>query len=235
MSVKAQRFLASKGIAYGDVVSIVRQDGKTVVRTIDGCEVSTFVPLRQIVEDFPVGVLDVVNKGVALACAHIDRVEGRVYVLDDGRRFTGRANETSLVRQVRSGVLPASREEAREMVGGSAAACDEPLLEDMPLLFFAVDVRFAAEGALAFTLGFANASARERLDVRPDAVGEPFFKAARKADKAWAGAIADTALNGGTRRVAWDGGPAEVLVCYAPQQGVCACIAVPSGAAVQSA
>ena len=90
MLEKVERFLAKNAISPSDIMYITRENRQTVVTLSSGKREISYIPIKYIYEDLPVGAFLNITKGVVIGRKHIRSIDGGVYTMTDGTQFRGR-------------------------------------------------------------------------------------------------------------------------------------------------
>lgn len=226
MDQKAARFLAKTQVQPGDVLYFIRKERKTILYLTNGEQVETYIPVKHLLSALPKGAFLNITKGVVVSAAEIARIDGSVYVMSDGRCFTGRrrgAGEHKSNRHaLENRVIPEHRL-MEETIAQRFSVLDEHMLA-----FCVVQMVLNAKGhGVDFVFRYCNkAMARTEGRQIEEILDHSFREIFGDLDRKWLAVCHDVATTG-TPRVVRDYHPATgqpvTGFCYQPLAGFCAC------------
>jgi len=232
MLPKIERFLHKHNIDPQDIKYIIREDGDTVVYTIDNRTVATYLPIKDFRDSLPVEHFLHPNKGIIAAASQvIDVVDGH-YEMADGRRFKYRVHNSarhdsrllSLGRQFEHTVAAVETEDEDDSFVKQFSVLDK-----MPIPIYVVELQMPEHSFTAeFVFRYCN-NAMCQLEgmSREQILGQKFQTVLKHADPKRLVVYMDVALND-TSRVLHEfdshkNGIVEVT-CYQPIPGHCLCM-----------
>ncbi len=199
MYQKAVRFLSRNNINPTDIIYIKHIDRKVNVHFKNGNVVSTYLPLKVILDALPKGAFLNITKGVLISAAEIKKIEGNIYTLSDGTVFAGRvrgagehkANRKNLEKHI----VPSSRI--------SAETINErfSVLDNSPLATCVIEAVFNTAGhGVDFIYRYANAAMANLEKIRvEDMINRSAYDVFRKINHKWIETYTAVAIDGAHR------------------------------------
>ena len=231
MHPKIARFLSKHSILQEDIKYIIRENGETVVCTIDGRSISTYHPVKEFREALPVEEFLCPNKGIIIAASQIVGVKDGYYETADGRRFKYRVHNSQLHdsrllmlgRQFEHALPAPSRRNSADL------ASHFTVFDKMPLPVCVLELDMATDSFSAeFVLRYCNQASLEFAGVERGVAEDQnlsrFFPAM---DPKWQVVFMDVALNDSIRSIVHYDKARDLFLkvhCYQPMQGYCACV-----------
>ena len=214
-----------------DIKYIVREDGKTVVYTIEGEALHTYHTIKDFKEHLPLEQFLYPNKGIIAAASQIVDVSNGFYKMSDGRTFKYRMHN-SLLHDNRLLMIGRKLERVQSVADALSPETIHSsfsILDNMPLGVCVIEYipdeyGFGAE----FIIRYCNQQLSQ-FDWTPkeNIIGRSFTEVFSGSSPKWLIACADVALNG-TKRYLQGYSPEHKhhvkIYCYQPLPGFCACI-----------
>ena len=235
MRYNVLHFFERKNIDIANILYLTRQNPLTKITFLDGKEILTAIPVKEIAIYLPDEEFVNITKGVLLRKSQIVNISGDgLYTMTDGSVFQGRKRNISQHKQLRQ-ALGLSKEQdakAEKMIPFELLEkCS--ILNDMPLAFCVIELVFDANGrGVDFVFRYCNEEMAvvEGIPVS-EMLNNSFYEVFKNGDKKWLVTYADVALNG-TKVILHDYSP-EIgkdlsIYCFQPHPGYCACILIPS-------
>lgn len=235
MNYNVPRYFKQKNIESSNIMSLTRETPHTIITLFDGEQITTTIPMKEIMVYLPEGDFLNISKGITLRKDQIVHISDEgVYTLTDGSTFQGRKRNISQHRQIRkelglSDVV--SETPAQTLPLNLLEKCS--LLDDMPLAFCVIELVFDTDGhGVDFIFRYCNQEMAvvEGVPVE-DMVDRSFYEVFENGDRKWLVTYADVALNG-TKHMLHDYSPeidqTLTIHCYQPCPGYCACVLIPS-------
>ena len=235
MRYNVLHFFERKNIDIANILYLTRQNPLTKITFLDGKEILTAIPVKEIAIYLPDEEFVNITKGVLLRKSQIVNISGDgLYTMTDGSVFQGRKRNISQHKQLRQ-ALGLSKEQdakAEKMIPFELLEkCS--ILNDMPLAFCVIELVFDANGrGVDFVFRYCNEEMAvvEGIPVS-EMLNNSFYEVFENGDKKWLVTYADVALNG-TKVILHDYSP-EIgkdlsIYCFQPHPGYCACILIPS-------
>lgn len=222
MGTKESRFFEKKGIDPLKVMYMTRDERKTVIHMADGSKEETFNTIKGIIEAFPSGIFECINKGVVISSKYVDSVNDNVYTMSDGVQFKGRVRRTkeqkNNAQKYNSDINYPEWEEYH-------------ILDKMSLPFCIIELVFDEKNkAIDYVFRYCNAEMESFVNISAnEIIDRSFFDIFKNGDRKWLVSYADVAINGARREV--EGYYSEMNVnlkiyCYQPKPNYCACVFV---------
>ncbi len=231
MLPKIVRFFSKNQIDPSDIKYIIREDGNTVIYTIDNRMVSTYLPIKDFKESLSVEQFLHPNKGIIVAASQIVNVSDGHYEVADGRKFKYRVHNSarhdsrllSLGRQFEHMTAAAEVSTEDKFMGQFA------ILDKMPIPLYVVELVMPEQGFSAdFIFRYCNSAMCELEGMaRTEILGQRFQTVLKHADPKRLVVYMDVALND-TRRIIheFDNNKNALLeiTCYQPIPNHCLCM-----------
>ncbi len=218
MSTQIDNFLRKSNVNVTEVMYMTRIGRKTCLHLEGGREVETFHPLKRVIEAFPIGSFEIINKGIAIAPCFVERAQYNVFRMKDGTEFHGRARKKK--NEPGSTVLTSGRH--------GLEWAQFSILDNLPIAFCIIELVFdKSNNQIDFIFRYCNKEMGV-LEKRPfdEMINKSFYENFTNGDEKWLGIYADVAINGVTQ-VVEDYSPkvgAKVRIyCYQPKPNFCAC------------
>lgn len=225
MESKIARFLEKHSILPEEIKYIVREEGETVVYTIDDRKVRTYHPVKEFRAYLPVEDFLYPNKGIVAAASQIVSLKDGGYEMTDGRVFKCRVHNSQLHD---SRLLNLGRQFEHAHV--VEETCNSfSMLDKFPLPVCVLELDMEEGNFNAnFLLRYSNAAALayEGLDweqVKERSVSELITFT----DVKWMVIFMDVALNDSVRTIVHYDKRRDIFIkmyCFQPLQGYCACV-----------
>ena len=234
MRYNVLHFFERKNIDISNILYLTRQNPDTKITFLDGKEIRTAIPVKEIAIYLPDEEFVNITKGVLLRKSQIVNIsDDGLYTMTDGSVFQGRKRNISQHKQLRQalGLSPKQDEKAEKMIPLELLEkCS--ILNDMPLAFCVIELVFDANGrGVDFVFRYCNEEMAvvEGIPVS-EMLNNSFYEVFENGDKKWLVTYADVALNG-TKVILHDYSP-EIgkdltIYCFQPHPGYCACILIP--------
>lgn len=234
MDNKINHFFKSKNINAENIKYVVHQNRKTTVFLIDGEDVETWIPMKDIYAYLPQSDFLNIQKGILVNTSQIVNISSEgIYTMTDGHTFQGRKRHLSEHKKIRKELgldsLPLASDDYVEPLS-LLEKCT--ILDEMPLAFCIIELVFDENGhGVDFVFRYCNKMMANVEGVPIDEmINRSFYEVFANGDKKWLVAYADVALNG-NKRTLTDYSP-EIdkqltIHCYQPIPGYCACILIP--------
>ena len=234
MRYNVLHFFERKNIDISNILYLTRQNPDTKITFLDGKEILTAIPVKEIAIYLPDEEFVNITKGVLLRKSQIVNISGDgLYTMTDGSVFQGRKRNISQHKQLRQalGLSKEQDEKAEKMISLELLEkCS--ILNDMPLAFCVIELVFDANGrGVDFVFRYCNEEMAvvEGIPVS-EMLNNSFYEVFKNGDKKWLVTYADVALNG-TKVILHDYSP-EIgkdlsIYCFQPHPGYCACILIP--------
>lgn len=219
MAKQEMNFFDKKGIRFSEVMYLTRDGRKTVIHLVDGSAVETFEPMKSLVEGFPKGAFEGINKGVIVAPGYIDEIVGNTYHMKDGTTFEGRVRTTKKQREQMMQYTASSQAEEWEQFA---------IIDKLPLAFCIIELVFNENGhGIDFIFRYCNKE-MEALEGKTihEMLDKSFYEVFENGDKKWLVTYADVALNGGTKILesySPEIGSNLRIYCFQPKPNFCGC------------
>lgn len=199
MYQKAVRFLSRNNINPNDIIYVKHVERKTQVYLKNGNVISTYLPLKVILDALPTGAFLNITKGVVISAAEIKKIEGNIYTMSDGSVFRGRvrgagehkANRKNLEKHV----IPSSRI--------SAETINErfSVLNNSPLATCVIEAVFNTAGhGVDFIYRYANAALANLEKIRvDDMIDRSAYDVFKRINHKWIETYTAVAVDGANR------------------------------------
>ena len=234
MRYNVLHFFERKNIDISNIVYLTRQNPLTKITFLDGKEILTAIPVKEIAIYLPDEEFVNITKGILLRKSQIVNIsDDGLYTMTDGSVFQGRKRNISQHKQLRQalGLSKKQDEKAEKMISLELLEkCS--ILNDMPLAFCVIELVFDANGrGVDFVFRYCNEEMAvvEGIPVS-EMLNNSFYEVFENGDKKWLVTYADVALNG-KKVILHDYSP-EIgkdltIYCFQPHPGYCACILIP--------
>ena len=230
MNPKIERFLKKHSIDPEDIKYIIRENGSTVIYTLDDRTVETYLTVKDFREALPVEKFLHPNKGIMAAASQIiDVVDGH-YLMADGRTFKYRVHNSQmhdsrllmLGRQFEQ--VMTEHEEHEEDHESKFSAYDH-----MPIPICVVQLQMK-ENVFNSELIFRYCN-QPMLDaekkIREEVIGKPLLEVLPNTDPKRLVSYMDVALNGTHRTLTEYDRRRQAMItviCFQPMPGYAACM-----------
>lgn len=231
MNPKIERFLKKHSIDPEDIKYIIRENGSTVIYTLDNRTVETYLPVKDFRESLPVEKFLHPNKGIMAAASQIvDVVDGH-YLMADGRSFKYRVHNSQMhdsrllmlgrhFEQVNTATEPTQKNDFEAQFFA---------FDNMPIPTYVVELRMKEDSFSAdFIFRYCNEAMRKVERKNKDQIlGKPFFDVIPSVDPKRLVVYMDVALNGTQRTITeYDTGKQAMITvsCFQPMPGYAACM-----------
>ena len=231
MTSKIQRFLNRNEIEIDNIKYIIRENGSTVIYTVDDRIIDTYLPLKDFREALPSERFLHPNKGIIANTAQVVDVSDGCYLMADGRSFKYRVHNSRkhdsrllmLGRQFEH-IQQAEEEEKHDHVFEKFTVFD-----NMPTPLYVVELRMKeTEFGADFIFRYGNKAMLELEGKELDQIlGHEFYEVIPTANPKRLVVYMDVALNGSSRTLReYDQGKQAILTASAfqPMPGYCACM-----------
>lgn len=234
MRYNVLHFFERKNIDISNILYLTRQNPLTKITFLDGKEILTAIPVKEIAIYLPDEEFVNITKGILLRKSQIVNIsDDGLYAMTDGSVFQGRKRNTSQHKQLRQalGLSKEQNEKTEKMIPLELLEkCS--ILNDMPLAFCVIELVFDANGrGVDFVFRYCNEEMAvvEGIPVS-EMLNNSFYEVFENGDKKWLVTYADVALNG-KKVILHDYSP-EIgkdltIYCFQPHPGYCACILIP--------
>ena len=234
MRYNVLHFFERKNIDIANILYLTRQNPLTKITFLDGKEILTAIPVKEIAIYLPDEEFVNITKGILLRKSQIVNIsDDGLYAMTDGSVFQGRKRNISQHKQLRQalGLSKEQNEKTEKMIPLELLEkCS--ILNDMPLAFCVIELVFDANGrGVDFVFRYCNEEMAvvEGIPVS-EMLNNSFYEVFENGDKKWLVTYADVALNG-TKVILHDYSP-EIgkdltIYCFQPHPGYCACILIP--------
>lgn len=234
MRYNVLHFFERKNIDISNIVYLTRQNPLTKITFLDGKEILTAIPVKEIAIYLPDEEFVNITKGILLRKSQIVNIsDDGLYAMTDGSVFQGRKRNISQHKQLRQalGLSKEQNEKTEKMIPLELLEkCS--ILNDMPLAFCVIELVFDANGrGVDFVFRYCNEEMAvvEGIPVS-EMLNNSFYEVFENGDKKWLVTYADVALNG-KKVILHDYSP-EIgkdltIYCFQPHPGYCACILIP--------
>lgn len=229
-----EKYIKKHNLNINEILYIYRHDRKTFLRFKSGDEMSTFIPIHEIVDFLPKDQFLLITKGVIVRLDQIIHIsDDGVYTMTDGKTFQGRQRYLSTHKKLRDELMLNSSSNYLKhfsMPIGFWEKCS--ILDDMPIAYCVIELVFDGDGhGIDFIFRYCNKHMEivEGIPLK-DMLNRSFYEVFKNGDKKWLISYADVALNG-TKHTLRDYSP-EIdryltIHCYQPEPGFCACVLLP--------
>ena len=231
MTAKILRFLNRHEIEIDEIKYIIRENGSTVIYTVDDRIVDTYLPLKDFREALPAERFLHPNKGIIANTAQVVDVSDGCYLMADGRSFKYRVHNSQkhdsrllmLGRQFEH-IQHAEEEERHDLVYEKFTAFD-----NMPTPLYVVELHMKeTEFGANFIFRYGNKAMLElEGKVQEEILGKEFYEVIPTADPKRLVVYMDVALNGTSRTLReYDRGKQGIITvsAFQPMPGYCACM-----------
>lgn len=234
MRYNVLHFFERKNIDISNILYLTRQNPLTKITFLDGKEILTAIPVKEIAIYLPDEEFVNITKGILLRKSQIVNIsDDGLYAMTDGSVFQGRKRNISQHKQLRQalGLSKEQDEKAEKMISLELLEkCS--ILNDMPLAFCVIELVFDANGrGVDFVFRYCNEEMAvvEGIPVS-EMLNNSFYEVFENGDKKWLVTYADVALNG--KKVILHDYRPEIgkdltIYCFQPHPGYCACILIP--------
>lgn len=234
MRYNVLHFFERKNIDISNILYLTRQNPLTKITFLDGKEILTAIPVKEIAIYLPDEEFVNITKGILLRKSQIVNIsDDGLYAMTDGSVFQGRKRNISQHKQLRQalGLSKEQNEKTEKMIPLELLEkCS--ILNDMPLAFCVIELVFDANGrGVDFVFRYCNEEMAvvEGIPVS-EMLNNSFYEVFENGDKKWLVTYADVALNG-KKVILHDYSP-EIgkdltIYCFQPHPGYCACILIP--------
>ena len=234
MRYNVLHFFERKNIDISNILYLTRQNPLTKITFLDGKEILTAIPVKEIAIYLPDKEFVNITKGILLRKSQIVNIsDDGLYAMTDGSVFQGRKRNISQHKQLRQalGLSKEQNEKTEKMIPLELLEkCS--ILNDMPLAFCVIELVFDANGrGVDFVFRYCNEEMAvvEGIPVS-EMLNNSFYEVFENGDKKWLVTYADVALNG-KKVILHDYSP-EIgkdltIYCFQPHPGYCACILIP--------
>ena len=234
MRYNVLHFFERKNIDISNILYLTRQNPLTKITFLDGKEILTAIPVKEIALYLPDEEFVNITKGILLRKSQIVNIsDDGLYAMTDGSVFQGRKRNISQHKQLRQalGLSKEQNEKTEKMIPLELLEkCS--ILNDMPLAFCVIELVFDANGrGVDFVFRYCNEEMAvvEGIPVS-EMLNNSFYEVFENGDKKWLVTYADVALNG-KKVILHDYSP-EIgkdltIYCFQPHPGYCACILIP--------
>lgn len=230
MTPKIERFLNKYQIHPDEIKYIIRENGSTVIYTLDDRTVETYLPVKDFREALPQERFLHPNKGIMAAASQIvDVVDGK-YLMADGRTFKYRVHNSQM-HDSRLLMLGRQFEQINavpEEHNGSLESKFSPF-DNMPIPTYVVELQMKEDSFSAdFIFRYCNQAMLEvEHKTKEQVLSKPFFDVIPNADPKRLVVYMDVALNGTQRTIneyAADKQAMITVTCFQPMPGHCVCM-----------
>ena len=234
MRYNVLHFFERKNIDISNILYLTRQNPLTKITFLDGKEILTAIPVKEIAIYLPDEEFVNITKGILLRKSQIVNIsDDGLYAMTDGSVFQGRKRNISQHKQLRQalGLSKEQNEKTEKMIPLELLEkCS--ILNDMPLAFCVIELVFDANGrGVDFVFRYCNEEMAvvEGIPVS-EMLNNSFYEVFENGDKKWLVTYADVALNG--KKVILHDYSQEIgkdltIYCFQPHPGYCACILIP--------
>ena len=234
MRYNVLHFFERKNIDISNILYLTRQNPLTKITFLDGKEILTAIPVKEIAIYLPDKEFVNITKGILLRKSQIVNIsDDGLYAMTDGSVFQGRKRNISQHKQLRQalGLSKEQNEKTEKMIPLELLEkCS--ILNDMPLAFCVIELVFDANGrGVDFVFRYCNEEMAvvEGIPVS-EMLNNSFYEVFENGDKKWLVTYAAVALNG-KKVILHDYSP-EIgkdltIYCFQPHPGYCACILIP--------
>ena len=234
MRYNVLHFFECKNIDIANILYLTRQNPLTKITFLDGKEILTAIPVKEIAIYLPDEEFVNITKGILLRKSQIVNIsDDGLYTMTDGSVFQGRKRNISQHKQLRQALGLSKEQDAKAEKRIPLELLEKcSILNDMPLAFCVIELVFDANGrGVDFVFRYCNEEMAvvEGIPVS-EMLNNSFYEVFENGDKKWLVTYADVALNG-TKVVLHDYSP-EIgkdlsIYCFQPHPGYCACILIP--------
>lgn len=234
MRYNVLHFFERKNIDIANILYLTRQNPHTKITFLDGKEILTAIPVKEIAIYLPDEEFVNITKGILLRKSQIVNIsDDGLYTMTDGSVFQGRKRNISQHKQLRQALGLSKEQDAKAEKMVPLELLEKcSILNDMPLAFCVIELVFDANGrGVDFVFRYCNEEMAvvEGIPVS-EMLNNSFYEVFKNGDKKWLVIYADVALNG-TKVILHDYSP-EIgkdlsIYCFQPHPGYCACILIP--------
>ncbi len=199
MHQKAVRFLSRNNIIPNDIMYIKHIDRKSNVYLKSGKIISSYLPLKVILDALPKGAFLNITKGILISSAQIKTIKGNSYTLIDGTVFKGRvrgagehkANRKNLEKHIAFGSR-ISAETIKERFS---------VLDSSPLATCVIEAVFNTAGhSVDFVFRYANAAMAKLENIKiEDMLDHSAYNVFKRINHKWIETYTAVALDGENR------------------------------------
>lgn len=205
MNPKIERFLNKYHIVPDEIKYILRENGNTVIYTLDDRIIETYIPVKDFRDALPVERFLHPNKGIMANASQIVDVADGHYLMADGRKFKYRVHNSQIHD---NRLLMLGRQFEQIHAAAEEHAADQfmekfSVFDHMPIPTYVVELQMAEDSFSAeFIFCYCN---QAMLDVehktREQVLGKAFADVIPSADPKRLVVYMDVALNGTQRTI----------------------------------
>ena len=235
MNNKVNNFFKTNNINVKNIKYVVHQNKKTTIYLIEGKNIETWIPMKDIYINLPQPDFLNIQKGILVNSNQIINISSDgIYTMTDGRTFQGRKRGLSEHRKIRKKLGLDSLTLASDNYVPPLGLLEKcTLLDKMPLAFCIIELVFDENGhGVDFVFRYCNEMMADVEGVPVnEMINRSFYEVFLNGDKKWLVTYADVALNGNSRTLtdySPEIGKQLTIYCYQPISGYCACILIPT-------
>lgn len=230
MNPKIERFLKKHSIDPESIKYIIREDGNTVIYTLDDRTVETYLPVKDFREALPVERFLHPNKGIMAAASQIVDVVNGQYLMADGRTFKYRVHNSQMHD---SRLLMLGRQFEHLMTAPEVHEEDHAskffVFDHMPIPTYAVQLQMKEDVFNAeFIFRYCNQAMRDAEGKDLDQIiGKPFLDVFSHTDPKRLVTYMDVAMNGTQRTITEYDSHRHAMItvtCFQPMPAFCVCM-----------
>lgn len=230
MNPKIERFLKKHSIDPENIKYIIRENGNTVIYTLDDRTVETYLPVKDFRESLPVERFLHPNKGIMAAASQIiDVVDGH-YLMADGRTFKYRVHNSQMHD---SRLLMLGRQFEQVLTAPEEYEEDHEskffVFDHMPIPTYVVQLQMKEDVFNAeFIFRYCNQAMREAEGKsNEEVIGKSFLEVLPHVDPKRLVAYMDVAMNATQRTITEYDSRRHAMItvtCFQPMPAFCVCM-----------
>lgn len=227
MEEKIANFFYKHEIKIDEIKYVIRDDKKTKIYLNNGKVVSTFIPIKNFVNELLSYDFLNINKGILVSKKLIDHIDNSIYYMIDGTNFEGRKRTVGAHKHLNE-LLKVKNESLSNIDISKRFA----MLDDMPVAFCVIELVFNENGnSVDFIFRYCNKQ-MEVLEGKKieEMLNHSFYKVFPKADNKWLVAYSNVAVTGeqmSFKEYSPEIGKDLLIQCFQPMEGFCACLLSP--------
>lgn len=224
MKEKIAKLFEKNKIEIDEIKYVVREKKKTIIHLNNNEVISTFIPIKNFIDELKSYDFIHINKGIIISKKMIDHVDKSVYYLKDGAYFEGRKRTVGAHKHINELIKIKD-----EILSNVDIANRFSILDNMPAAFCVIELVFNKDGAgIDFIFRYCN---KEMENIEGKTIDEmmnnSFYKVFPNADKKWLVAYSNVAITGKStsfKDYSPEIGEDLLINCFQPMEGFCACL-----------
>ncbi|MBR1442403.1 MAG: LytTR family transcriptional regulator DNA-binding domain-containing protein [Firmicutes bacterium] len=227
---KVRKFFIKNCIREDNIKYITRDGQKTIINLINDSKISTYTPMKAILNELSEDKFKCINKGIIVSMEQVVNISNGNYTMTDGAVFSERVRTSAKDRlktedYINNTVISKLRKSKNSEFSFA-------MLDKMPVGFFIVELIFGKSGRgvdIVFRYMNDKFAEDEKID-KNDMINHSFYEVFSSAEKKWLVTYADIALNDKQniiRNHSTVTGEKFDVYCFQPMEGFCACLMMP--------